>query len=105
MLERTLTVPSGSPKLHLEIGYLKYRPWRLQVLVNDDILTTQIIGQPEAISSKDVPPNAQAALPDWTAFDADLAKYSGQKVVVRLYQWLVPNEIPGAAYWRAASIQ
>ncbi len=105
MLERTLTVPSGNPKLTLEIGHLKYRPWRLQVFADDDNLTTQIIGAEETTVTKDIPPNAAFASPSWIAVETDLSKYSGKRIRLRLYQWLCPNEIPGAAYWRSAKVQ
>jgi hypothetical protein len=66
MLERALTVPSGSSRLHLEIGSLKYRPCRLQVFVDDDNMKTEIIGAEDTINTKEVPPNADFAVPNWT---------------------------------------
>ena len=76
MLERTLTIPAGNPKLHLEICYLKYRPWRLQVFVDYDNLKTQILGQENTINRSDVSSNAASAAPNWTAVDTDLSKYA-----------------------------
>jgi hypothetical protein len=104
MLERTVTIPSGGAKLHLEIGSLKYRSWQLQVFVDDDNLKTEIIGAEETIVAKDVPPNAAFAVPNWTAMDVDLSKYAGKTVKLRLYQALVPNAIPGSAYWRSVNV-
>jgi hypothetical protein len=105
MLERELTIPPGSPRLRLEIGSLKYRPWRLQVFVDDDPLKTEVIGAEETIVAKDVPPNAAFAIANWTTTDVDLSKYSGKKVKLRLYHWLVPNAIPGSAYWRSVKVE
>jgi hypothetical protein len=105
LLERTLAIPAGTPKLHLEIGYLRHRPWRLQVFVDDDDLKTAMIGEEETTPRKEVPPNAAFAVPNWTTVEADLSKYAGKTVKVRLYHWLAPDELPGAAYWRAASLQ
>ncbi len=105
MLERTLTIPSGNPKLTLVIGSLKYRPWRLQVFVDDDNINTQIIGAADAIVIKDVPANAGSAVPNWITVEADLAKYADKTVKLRLYQWLPDKEIPGAAYWRSVNVR
>jgi hypothetical protein len=105
MLERTLKVPAGSPRLILEVGYLKSRPWRLQVFVDDDNVTTQMIGQEEITARKDVPANAAFAVPNWTTVEADLSKYAGKTIKLRLYQWLAVNDIPGAAYWRSVHVQ
>jgi hypothetical protein len=105
MLERTLKVSAGSPRLVLEVGYLKSRPWRLQVFVDDDNVTTQMIGQEEITARKDVPANAAFAVPNWTTVEADLSKYAGKTIKLRLYQWLAVNDIPGAAYWRSVHVQ
>jgi len=95
MLERTLAVPAGSPKLTLEIGYLAQRPWRLQVFADDDNLATQMIGAEGAASE----------MPQWTAVSLDLSKYAGKTIKLRLYHWLVMNQIPSSAYWRAVRIE
>jgi hypothetical protein len=104
MLARSLTIPAGSSRLHLEVGNLKYRPWRLQVFVEDDAIKTAILGAEDTIVANQVQANAGSAVPVWTTMDLDLSKYAGQTVKLRLYQWLVPNAIPGAAYWRSASV-
>ncbi len=106
MLERTLTVPGGSPKLTAQIGYLKFRPWRLQILVDDDIVKVEKIGNDdETIIRKEVQPNAGAATPEWTTVSVDLSKYAGKSIKLRLYQWLTPEDIPGAAYWRSINVE
>jgi hypothetical protein len=35
----------------------------------------------------------------------DLSPYAGRTVTLRLYQWLLENNIPGAAYWRSVRIE
>lgn len=105
MLERRLRIPEGSPKLTLAVGSLQARPWRLQVFVDDDNLTTQVIGDDKIAGVKEVPPNAAFAVPNWTTVNVDLAKYAGKPVTLRLYQWLLSDRIPGAAYWRSARVE
>ncbi|MGH8337393.1 MAG: hypothetical protein ACRETL_11370, partial [Gammaproteobacteria bacterium] len=80
-------------------------PWRLQIFADDDNLTTQIIGAEDTIDTKDVPPNAAFAVPNWTAVSVDLSKYAGKSVKLRLYQWLLYDRVPGAAYWRSARVE
>jgi hypothetical protein len=104
MLIRNVNISGSSSKLHLEIGYLKGRPWRLQVFVDDDPVKTELIGAEDTVNMKEVPPNMQAASPEWSDVDVDLSKYAGKTAKLRLYQWLVPNSIPGAAYWRVARV-
>jgi ADP-ribosylglycohydrolase len=101
LLERTLQVSGSNPHLILDIGYLRYRPWRLQVFVDDENLATQIIGAEDAVNPKDVPPNGAFAVPNWTTVNVDISKYAGKTVTLRLYHWLAENQIPGAAYWRS----
>jgi hypothetical protein len=105
VLERMLSIASGNSKLHLEVGHLKYRPWRLEVFVDDNLMKTEMLGEEQTIDRKNVPPNAAFAVPDWTALDVDLSKYAGKTVQLRLYHWLVPDALPGAAYWRSAQVE
>jgi hypothetical protein len=105
MLIHTLTIPAGNPKLHLEVGYLANRPWRLQVFVDDDIVKTQSIGVEDVGSSKEIPANAGSAVPNWTTVEGDLSKYAGKTVRLRLYHWLSQDRVPGAAYWRSARVE
>jgi hypothetical protein len=76
----------GGSRRHLEIGSLKYWPWRIQVFVDDDNTKTEVIGADNTINTKEVPPNAVFAIPNWTILDVDLSKYSGRAVELRLYQ-------------------
>lgn len=105
MLVRSIDVPAGKPELTLEIGYLRYRPWRLQVFAGDDILTTQVVGAEEVVEVKQVRPNGSAATPEWRTVKLDLSRYAGREITLRLYQWLVPEQIPGAAYWRSVLVE
>jgi hypothetical protein len=105
MLTENITVSPGKPQLKLEIGYLRYRPWRLQVFVGDDIVTTQAIGVEDSVDIKQVQANAAAAEPLWKTVTLDLSRFAGQKVTLRLYQWLLPEQLPGAAYWRSVRIE
>jgi hypothetical protein len=105
MLTRSLNVPIGKPQLTLAIGHLHYRPWRLQVFVDDDNLRTQIVGAEESTDPKQVPPNASQAVPLWDEITLDLSPYAGRTVTLRLYHWLAENQIPGAAYWRRVRVE
>jgi hypothetical protein len=105
MLTRSLDVPAGKPQLKLAIGHLHYRPWRLQVFVDDDNLRTQLIGAEESTDPKQVPPNASQAVPLWDEITLDLSAYAGRTVTLRLYHWLAENQIPGAAYWRTVRVE
>jgi ADP-ribosylglycohydrolase len=91
VLTRSLAIPAGQSHLSLAIANLPNRPWRLQVFVDDDNLTTQIIDTQNENS--------------WKEVSLDLSSYVGRTVTLRLYQWLVENHIPGAAYWRSARIE
>jgi hypothetical protein len=106
MLERTLSIPAGTPKMVVEVGWLKFRPWRLQVFVDDENVKTQIIGREESlnVSVKEIPRNAEFAAPSWQTIELDCSKYAGKTVKVRLYHWLVPDQIPGSAYWRSIRV-
>jgi hypothetical protein len=104
MLVRMLKVSTNRPRIHLEIGNLKYRPWRLEIFVDDDKVKTETIGAEKMIETDEVPTNAESAVPLWTTVDVDLSKYAGKTVKLRLYQWLVQDAIPGAAYWRPVRV-
>jgi hypothetical protein len=69
MLERMVAVPAQRPVLHLEIGNLKYRPWRLQVFVDDTNLKTQVVGAEKTVDMGLVPPTRRMLRPPglrWT---------------------------------------
>lgn len=87
MLTRSIAIPAGTPRLTLTVGNLPNHPWRLQVFADDDNLATQIINAENKNS--------------WTDVSLDLSPYAGRTITLRLYQWLVENQIPGPAYWRS----
>jgi len=97
MLTRSLKVPAGKPRLILDIGHIPNRPWRLQVFVDDQNLTSQIVGGENT--------SASSSTPVWKEVALDLSPYAGSTITLRLYQWLVENSIPGQAYWRLAQIK
>ena len=92
LLERTVTLAADSPKLSLEVRSWGSRPWRLQVMVNDDALLNRVIG------AADAPPG------QWCPITVDLSAYAGKNVILRLYQWVPDSQIPGSAYWRKAEL-
>jgi hypothetical protein len=93
-LERDSRVPSGHAELALTVGAAPNRPWRLQAFVNDEAVLTEVIGSDSASSDT-----------QWRDLGVDLQKYSGQKVHLRLYHWLVDGKVPGSAYWKQAEIR
>jgi len=97
MLTRSLKVPAGKPRLMLDIGHIPNRPWRLQVFIDDDNLTTQVVGAEDGSMS--------ATAPAWKEVTLDLSPYVGSTVTLRLYHWLVENHTPGAAYWRSVRVE
>ena len=97
MLTRSLKVPAGKPRLMLDIGHMPRRPWRLQVFIDDDNLTTQVVGAEDGSMS--------TTAPTWKQVTLDLSPYAGTTITLRLYQWLVENSIPGQAYWRSIQIK
>jgi hypothetical protein len=91
VLTRSVAIPAGQSHLTLAVANLPNRPWRLQVFVEDDNLTTQVIDTQNENS--------------WKEVSLDLSPYAGRAVTLRLYQWPVENNIPGAAYWRSVRIE
>ena len=81
MLTRSLKVPAGKPRLMLDIGHMPRRPWRLQVFIDDDNLTTQVVGAEDGSIS--------TTAPAWKEVTLDLSPYVGSTVTLRLYHWLV----------------
>ncbi len=87
-------LPSGHPELALEVGSATGRPWRLQVLANDETLLTEVISK-----------EATGAEPQYRELHLDLSAYAGHAVTLRLYHWLVDGKPPGSAYRRKAEIR
>ncbi|MEJ2010548.1 MAG: ADP-ribosylglycohydrolase family protein [Acidobacteriota bacterium] len=93
-LEREVHIPAGPSKLALRVGAAPGRPWRLQILVNNDSIMAKAI--------ESGPDTREAQYQD---LDADLSKYAGQTVRVRLYHWLVDGQPPGSAYWKSVEVR
>jgi ADP-ribosylglycohydrolase len=107
LLERTVAITASNAKLYFDAGAVGGRPWRLQVMADDDIALNQGIGSsggtpvahiPGAIEEKD-------PQPEWTPVTVDLSAYKGRTIVLRLYQWPSASQIPGPAYWRRARLE
>ena len=94
MLTAMVEVPAGSPRLKLNAGYAADRPWRLQVLVDDDSVASQAIGEEKGAEGR-----------KFVDLSFDLAKYAGRRVRIRLYQWTVPNRLAASAYWRSIRVE
>lgn len=106
LLERSVTL-SATPRLSFMAGAIAGRPWRLQVMIDDEVVNNQVIGTsqgavmghaPGAIEEKD-------PAPEWKAVSVDLSKFAGKAVVVRLYHWPPESQIPGPAYWKSAKVE
>jgi hypothetical protein len=93
-LEREVQIPGGGAELTLNVGSVPDEPWRLQVLINDDSVLTQVVTL-----------DAAEKKAQYQDVHIDLSKYAGQNVKIRLYQWLVDSKAPGSAYWRSAEVR
>ncbi len=107
LLERTVKLAAENPKAVLEVGSISGRPWRLQVMVDDDVATNKMSGVFGAITEGRPPGTSSETNPNptWTSVIVDLSKYAGKEVVLRLYQWMPDSQIPGFGYWRKAVIE
>ena len=92
-LEREVRIPAGPARLALTVGAVPNRPWRLQVLINDDSVMSQVIE-----------PGSTGKDPQYQNLELDLSKYAGKTVTLRMYHWLVGNRPPGSAHWRSAKV-
>lgn len=92
-LEREVHIPAEPAKLALKVGSVPGRPWRLQIVVNNDSVLSRVI---ESDSDK-----KEAQYQD---LDVDLSNYAGRTVRMRLYHWLVDGQPPGSAYWKTAKL-
>jgi hypothetical protein len=92
-LEREVRIPAGPARLALTVGAVPNRPWRLQVLINDNSVMSQVIE-----------PGSTGKDPQYQKLELDLSKYAGKTVTLRMYHWLVDGRPPGSAYWRSAEV-
>jgi hypothetical protein len=92
VLRRSIKLGS-SPALNFQAGVDPGRAWQLQVYVNDSkVLDKVIAGEGKARR--------------WVPIHIDLAKYTGQDVVLRLFQRvLIPQHEAGNAYWRGLDVR
>ena len=106
LLERSMSL-SAAPSLSFRAGAVAGRPWRLQVMVDDDVVATQVIGPAQGVTAAHIPGAVEEKdpVPEWMPVSVDLAKYAGKSVVLRLYQWPPQSQIPGPAYWQAAKVE
>jgi len=76
-------------------------------MVDDDVVATQMIGSAQGVATAHTPGAVEEKdpTPEWIPVTADLEKYAGKSVVLRLYQWPPYSQIPGPAYWQTAKVE
>jgi len=84
-LETDAAIPSGRPRLTVDVAADAGKPWRLEVFVDDESIHVETVDSP------------------WHAVTVDLARFAGRKANVRLYQEAI-NAVPQSAWWRKARI-
>jgi hypothetical protein len=92
VLRRTVLL-GRQPRLLLPVAADAGRAWQLEVFCNDKRLVSRLVeGGSEG--------------KEWVEVPVDLSPYAGQSVQLRLYQRvLLPNKLPGNAYWRRPVIE
>jgi len=94
VLRRTLKL-GATPSLAMEVAADHSCAWQLNVVVNNTTILNRTV---EGGGAGD-----QRA---WQKVTADLSKFRGQEVEIRIYQLtLIPNQIAGNAYWRTLRVQ
>jgi hypothetical protein len=68
-LERVFEVPASDAKLTVEAAAHERGDWELRIFANGDVLKRQLITRENGV---------------WQTVTADLSKYAGQRVVLRL---------------------
>jgi hypothetical protein len=120
------SIPAGSPMLRLDVAADPGRAWKLAVYAGNQRLLEQVIdGGADPREVKDpAKMDALAAAHDpplsvhefemvelrrhrrWQTVEVDLSAINGRSVVLRLYQTiLVPERLPGNAYWRNVRVE
>jgi hypothetical protein len=88
LLRREATLGKNA-KLHVEVGVDAGRAWEFNFYVDNKLVDKRVIASGEENSRL------------WQELTFDLSSKAGQSVVLRLYQRvLVPNRLPGNAYWK-----
>ncbi|HTD87479.1 MAG TPA: hypothetical protein VK850_12950, partial [Candidatus Binatia bacterium] len=88
VLRRTVVL-SDKPTLSFQAGADSGRAWELNVYANNKLLEKRVIEGGTDSARK------------WQDIKVDLGDFAGQQTQIRLYQRvLVPNRVPGNAYWR-----
>jgi hypothetical protein len=95
VLRRTLKL-SPNPSLSFQVAADPPRAWELEVYAgNDRVLRKLIDGGPGKSTDR-----------NWQDIQIGLSKFAGQKIQLRLYQRvLLPDHIPGNAYWKNLKVQ
>jgi hypothetical protein len=97
VLRRSVTLGNAAT-LRFKVGVEVGRAWQLQVYVNDKKVLDKLI---DGLFESGTSDGRQ-----WEEIKVDLADYSGQEVVLRLYQRvLIPHHEAGNAYWRDLMVQ
>jgi hypothetical protein len=88
LLRRKLTL-GPAPALEMEVGVDAGRAWEFNLYVDNTLQDKRIIESNGQTGRK------------WQKLEFDLAGQAGKMVELRLYQRvLVPNRVPGSAYWK-----
>jgi hypothetical protein len=95
VLRRNLKL-SDKPSLTFQVGTDAGRSWELEIYAGNKRMTKRLIdGGP-----------VQAGERKWQTVSVDLKEFAGEETELRIYQLvLLPNKIPGNAYWKAIEIR
>lgn len=92
VLRRRVT-PGAGQALRFEVAADPGRAWQLEVYADNERLLSRVV-------------EGGAAAREWQLISVDLGKRAGQATELRLYQLvLLPDRIPGNAYWRALRVE
>jgi hypothetical protein len=94
VLSQRVTLPTGSPRLEVEVAADAGRGWELSICVNNRELAKHLIVGAEPMV--------------WQTIETDLSQYAGQVVTLRLYHNLLAGSRPpnlSAARWKRISLK
>ncbi len=84
---------SVAASVRFEAGVDAGRAWQLEMYANNERLLTRIV-------------DGEGEGRQWQNVAVDLGRLAGQEVELRVYQLvLVPNRVPGTAYWRKIRVE